>query len=59
MSETGKTEVNGVNLHYEKVGSGEHVVLLINGAFGKNMPLPVFFFLCLFHVALIKVSEEN
>lgn len=29
-------EVDGVNIHYEKVGTGDQVLLIIPGAIGKS-----------------------
>ncbi|RWS26616.1 valacyclovir hydrolase-like protein [Leptotrombidium deliense] len=31
-----KVEVNGINIHYEKIGNGSHVVLLLPGALGTS-----------------------
>lgn len=30
-------QINGFNIHYEKYGTGEHIVLLIPGAVGKHL----------------------
>lgn len=33
--ESGSVEINGFPIHYDKFGTGNHVVLLIPGALGK------------------------
>ncbi|KAF4099949.1 hypothetical protein G5714_020075 [Onychostoma macrolepis] len=35
MCVSGKVSVNGVNLHYQRTGDGEHTVLLLPGALGS------------------------
>jgi hypothetical protein len=32
--ETGRLDVDGVNIYYERAGTGEHVVLLLPGVLG-------------------------
>lgn len=36
---SGRIQVNGANLHYQRTGCGDHAVLLLPGALGVNFTL--------------------
>jgi len=36
MTESGKLDIDGFNIYYEKAGTGDHVVLLLPGALGLS-----------------------
>lgn len=51
----GKQHVNGVDLYYEKTGTGGHAVLLFPGALGKYTNTPFSYFSYMFNVSDMQI----